>query len=262
MNQNILIIAEKPSVGKAIALALDVNRKAGGYLYGNGYIISWCFGHMLEFVSPESYDNRYDKWNLKDLPIIPQVWKMKVMNGKGAQAELLKKLMHREDVACVVNACDAGREGELIFRNIYNYAGCTKPAKRLWISSMENNAIRDGFRNLRDSSEYDNLYAAALCRAKADWLVGINATRFFSVLYHRPLAVGRVMTPTLAMIVQRENEISRFIPKPFYTVNADCGGIVAVSDRFESREDAENAVKSCTGKALTARLRDYPQFAE
>lgn len=262
MNQNILIIAEKPSVGKAIALALDANRKAGGYLYGNSYIISWCFGHMLEFASPESYDNRYEKWNLKDLPIIPQVWKMKVMNGKGAQADLLKKLMHREDVTCVVNACDAGREGELIFRNIYNYAGCTKPAKRLWISSMENDAIRDGFRNLRDSSEYDNLYAAALCRAKADWLVGINATRFFSVLYHRPLAVGRVMTPTLAMIVQRENEISRFIPKPFYTVNADCGGIVAVSDRFESREDAENAVKSCTGKALTVINADLKKHCE
>lgn len=251
MNRNKLIIAEKPSVAKAIASALGVNRKAGAYLYGNGYIVSWCFGHMLEFASPESYDSRYEKWNLKDLPIVPQEWKMRVMDGKGAQAELLKKLTHRDDVDCIVNACDAGREGELIFRNIYNYAGCTKPVKRLWISSMESDAIRSGFRNLKDSSEYDSLYAAAQCRAKADWLVGINATRFFSVLYHRPLAVGRVMTPTLAMLVQRENEINRFIPKPFYTINADCGWIVAVSDRFESREEAEKMLTDCKGKPLT-----------
>ena len=168
MNRNILIIAEKPSVAKAIAAALGVNRKAGAYLYGNSYIVSWCFGHMLEFASQESYDNRYEKWNLKDLPIVPQEWKMRVMDGKGAQAELLKKLMHRDDVDCIVNACDAGREGELIFRNIYNYAGCTKPVKRLWISSMESDAIRSGFRNLKDSSEYDSLYDAVQCRAKAD----------------------------------------------------------------------------------------------
>ena len=188
-----LVIAEKPSVAKSIAAVLGANKHEDGYFSGNGYFVSWCFGHLAELASADAYDEKYEKWRYSDLPIIPGSWQYSVSRDKGQQFSLLRSLMSRDDVGDVINACDAGREGELIFRTVYRLAGCTKPMKRLWISSMEDAAIRNGFAELRDGKEYDNLYSAALCRSKADWLVGINGTRLFSVLYHRTLNVGRVV---------------------------------------------------------------------
>ena len=234
-----LIITEKPSVAYAYAHALGVKEKKDGYIEGNGCIISWCLGHLEEIAAPEVYDPKYAVWRKEDLPIIPgKTWKYVISKPKQEQFKVLKALMDREDVTEVVNACDAGREGELIFRNLYNIAGCRKPMKRLWLSSMEEDAIRDGFENLRDGSEYDGLYRAALCRAQADWLVGMNATRLFSILYHRTLNVGRVLSPTLSMLVQREAEIDSFEAAPFYTPVIKCGDIEITGDHCDEKKDA------------------------
>lgn len=214
-----LVIAEKPSVGMSIAAVLGVKDRKDGYIEGCDYIVSWGFGHLAELANADTYDEKYAKWRYDDLPIIPANWKYKIPRDKYSQFETLKKLMNRADISDVINACDAGREGELIFRNIYKMTGCKKPICRLWISSMEDNAIEQGFCELQDGKEYDNLFAAARCREWADWLVGINATRLFSVLYHRTLNVGRVVSPTLALLVQREAEIEAFKPELFTPQN-------------------------------------------
>ena len=195
-----LVICEKPSVGAAVAAALGVTEKKDGYIEGNGYVISWCIGHLVGLSEAAAYGEQYKKWSYDSLPILPQEWKYTVAADKRAQFATLKDLMHREDVSEVVNACDAGREGELIFRFVYEVEGCKKPMRRLWISSMETGAIRNGFDNLKNGQDYDPLYSSALCRAKADWIIGINATRLFSVLYNHTLNVGRVQTPTLKML--------------------------------------------------------------
>ena len=192
-----LVIAEKPSVGAAIAAVLGANEKRRGYFEGGGYLVSWCIGHLISLADAATYNEQYRKWKYDDLPIVPQDWQFTVASGKEQQFSVLKDLMHRSDVSEIVNACDSGREGELIFRFVYEQANCKKPFSRLWISSMEESAIREGFSNLKDGRSYDDLYQSALCRAKADWLVGINATRLFSILYHKTLNVGRVQTPTL-----------------------------------------------------------------
>ena len=245
-----LVIAEKPSVGIALANVLGSRGRNDGYIEGVEYIVTWCYGHIAELASPESYDERYAKWRYDDLPIIPARWKYKVSEDKRQQFETLRQLMNRYDVDTVINACDAGREGELIFRNVYNLAGCTKPVKRLWISSMEDAAIKKGFENLADGDKYDNLYAAARCRECADWLVGINATRLFSILYHRTLNVGRVVSPTLALIVERSAEIDAFKPEPFYTIELDCGGFTATSGRYKDKNDAKNLMNHMGDVAL------------
>ena len=234
-----LVIAEKPSVAQSIAKVIGAEKREDGYLEGNGYLVSWCVGHLVELASPESYDERYEKWRYEDLPILPKDWNYQVADATRKQFGILKKLMERDDVTGLVEATDAGREGELIFRLVYHQAKCKKPFERLWISSMEDQAISDGFSNLKDGREYDDLYMAALCRERADWIVGMNATRLFSTLYGQTLNVGRVMTPTLAMIVQREAEIDGFRPEPIYRLSITCGGITALSERFEKKEDAE-----------------------
>ena len=234
-----LVITEKPSVAQSIAKVIGADKREDGYLEGNGYIVSWCVGHLVELASPESYDEKYEKWRYDDLPILPSQWNYQIAAATRKQFSILKKLMEREDVEGLVEATDAGREGELIFRLVYNQVKCKKPFERLWISSMEDQAISDGFSNLRNGREYDNLYQAALCRERADWIVGMNATRLFSTLYGQTLNVGRVMTPTLAMIVQREAEIEGFKPEPIYRLSISCGGITALSDRFENKQDAE-----------------------
>ena len=205
-----LVICEKPSVGAAVAAALGVREKKDGYIEGNGYVISWCIGHLVGLAEAAAYGEQYRKWSYDSLPILPQEWQYTVAADKGKQFKILKDLMHRADVSEVVNACDAGREGELIFRFVYEMAGCKKPFTRLWISSMETDAIRSGFEHLKDGRGYDTLYHSALCRAKADWLIGINATRLFSCLYGKTLNVGRVQTPTLKMLVDRDAAITNF----------------------------------------------------
>ncbi len=257
-----LVITEKPSVAKSISAVLGARERRDGYLEGNDYIISWCFGHLAELASADIYDEAYGKWSREQLPIIPDSWQYSVGRDKKKQLDLLSDLMRREDVTEVINACDAGREGELIFRTVYQLAGCKKPMKRLWISSMEDNAIREGFEQLRDGSEYDNLYAAALCRSKADWLVGINATRLFSVLYHRTLNVGRVVSPTLSLLVQREAEIKAFQPEPFYTVKLDTGDFTAVSEKMKEKPDAEKLKESCTGSTAVVRSVEQKEKSE
>ncbi|HIU56907.1 MAG TPA: DNA topoisomerase 3 [Candidatus Ornithomonoglobus merdipullorum] len=240
-----LVIAEKPSVAKSLSKVIGTNEHNDGYFSGGGYAVSWCFGHLAELAQAESYNESYGKWKYEDLPIIPDNWQYAVSEDKRRQFEIVSELMNKDDVTEVINACDAGREGELIFRTVYNLAGCDKPMKRLWISSMEDSAIRDGFNNLRPGREYDNLYNAALCRSKADWLVGINATRLFSVLYHRTLNVGRVISPTLAMIVQRESEINAFKSEPFYKVSLDFGSFKAESERYNNEETATSIAQTC-----------------
>lgn len=250
-----LIITEKPSVAYAYAHALGVKEKKDGYIEGSGSIISWCLGHLEEMASPEVYDEKYAVWRKEDLPIIPgKTWKYVIPKPKQTQFKTLKALMERGDVSEVVNACDAGREGELIFRNLYNIVGCSKPMKRLWLSSMEEDAIREGFENLHDGSEYDSLYHAALCRAQADWLVGMNATRLFSVLYHRTLNVGRVLSPTLAMLVQRESEISAFEPTPFYTPVIRCGALEITGDHCADKEDAAMVLNELDKNVTVMRI--------
>ena len=252
-----LVIAEKPSVGMSIAAVLGAKDRKDGYIEGSEYVVSWGFGHLAELASADSYDEKYAKWRYDDLPIVPADWKYKIPRDKYRQFETLKKQMHRADVSDIINACDAGREGELIFRNIYKMTGCKKPICRLWISSMEDDAIRQGFRELKDGKEYDNLFAAARCREWADWLVGINATRLFSVLYHRTLNVGRVVSPTLALLVQREAEIGAFKPEPFYTAELDFGTFTAVSEKFKIKSEAEavipNASEPVVVKSATSK---------
>ena len=213
-----LIIAEKASVGRSIASAVGAKSSHDGYIEGNGYIVTWCVGHLAAMANAEVYDEKYAKWRYDDLPIVPQKWEYVPEKDKAKQFDVIRELMNRDDVDEIINACDAGREGELIFRTVYYLAGCTKTMERLWISSMEDEAVREGMKNLRPGSEYDGLYRSALCRSRADWLVGINATRLFSILYHRKLNVGRVVSPTLSLIVQRECDIDAFKPEHFYTV--------------------------------------------
>ena len=237
-----LVIAEKPSVGNSIAAVLGLKDRKDGYIEGRDYIVSWGFGHLAKLANADAYNEKYVKWCYDDLPIIPSSWKYKIPRDKYSQFETLKKLMNREDVSDVINACDAGREGELIFRNIYKMTGCKKPIYRLWISSMEDTAIEQGFHELKDGKEYDNLFAAARCREWADWLVGINATRLFSVLYHRTLNVGRVVSPTLALLVQREADIEAFKPEPFYTTELNFGSFTAASEKFNKKSEAASAI--------------------
>ena len=243
-----LVLAEKPSVAQSIAKVLGATNRQDGYLEGNGYIVSWCVGHLVELAQPESYDERYGKWTYGDLPILPDNWKYEVSAGTRKQFGILKKLMARDDVASLVCATDAGREGELIFRLVYHQCHCKKPFERLWISSMEDSAIQEGFENLKPGTEYDSLYEAALCRERADWIVGINATRLFSTLYGQTLNVGRVMTPTLAMAVMREAAISAFKSEPFYTVQLAMDGFTASSERFKKQSEAEALRTACNGQ--------------
>lgn len=240
-----LVLAEKPSVAQSLAKVLGANKRCDGYLEGNGYIVSWCVGHLVELSPPEAYDETYAKWRLADLPILPSTWKYQVSSSTKKQFGILKKLMKRDDVESLVCATDAGREGELIFRLVYHQAGCRKPFERLWIPSMEDQAIKDGFSHLEPSTKYDALYEAALCRERADWIVGMNATRLFSCLYHQTLNVGRVMTPTLAMVVMRDAEIAAFKPKPFYTVQLGLNGITAASRRIDEKGDAQQLLAKC-----------------
>ena len=238
-----LVIAEKPLVAQSLAKVIGANQKKDGYIEGNDYIVSWCVGHLIELANPEHYDEKYKKWRKEDLPIFPAPFSYQVTASTKKQYQVLKDLMKRSDVESLVEATDAGREGELIFRLVYKQAGCKKPFERLWISSMEDKAIRDGFANLKPSVDYDDLYEAALCRERADWLVGINATRFFSTVYGQTLNVGRVMTPTLAMIVEREAEIKGFKPENFYTVQMLVSGVAVTSKRFKTKQEADELVE-------------------
>ena len=242
-----LVICEKPSVAKAVASALGVTSRADGCFEGNGLIVSWCVGHLVSPMDAAGYNPGYKKWKYDDLPILPEPFRYVLAKDKEDAFQNLKRLMDREDVTELVNACDAGREGELIFRLVYEMAGCTKPFSRLWISSMEDAAIREGFNDLRPGAEYDPLYQSALCRQKADWLIGINATRLFSVLYHRTLNVGRVQTPTLAMLVERDSKITLFRKEKYHHVRLTFGGAEAVSEKITAPEEAEALRAACAG---------------
>ena len=248
-----LVIAEKPSVAQSLAAVIGAAARKDGYLEGNGWRVSWCVGHLARLADADAYNPDYAKWRYDDLPILPEHWQMVVSKDKKKQFDVLKQLMNAQDVTEVVNACDAGREGELIFRSVYELAGCQKPMKRLWISSMEDSAIREGFASLHPGADYDGLRDAALCRAKADWLVGINATRLFSVLYHRTLNIGRVMSPTLALIVQREAEIDTFKPVPFYTVTLELPGFSVSGERMADKAAAQQLKTACQGAAATVK---------
>ena len=246
-----LIIAEKPSVAKSIASALGAKSGADGYFQGNGLIVSWCVEHLVSPMDAAGYDERFKKWRYDDLPILPEPFRYVLAPGKEDAFENLCALMNRPDVDTVVNACDAGREGELIFRLVYEMAGCNKPVERLWISSMEDMAIREGFNDLRPGVEYDSLYQSALCRQKADWLVGINATRLFSVLYHRTLNVGRVQTPTLAMLAERDEKIMLFKKEKYQHVRLQVDGAEAVSEKFTDPAQAKQVQAACqNGQAI------------
>lgn len=251
-----LVIAEKPSVAQSIAAVLGATQRKDGYLEGNEYLVSWCVGHLVELAQPESYEEAWKKWSYESLPIIPQEWQHEVKSDTKAQYQILKKLMHDDRVDAVVCATDAGREGELIFRLTYNMAGCRKPMKRLWISSMEESAIRDGFHNLRPGSDYDKLYHSALCRQEADWLVGINGTRLFTVLYGgKALKVGRVQTPTLAMLVDRESKIMNFKKEAYYMAHIIENGLDAVSEHISDKTEAERIAGACeNGQALVTSV--------
>ena len=256
-----VILAEKPSVAQSIAAVLGADQKKNGYLQGENDIVSWCIGHLIELAPPEIYDARYAKWRREDLPIVPSVWESVVSDGTKKQFAVLKDLLNRTDVDEVVCATDAGREGELIFRMVYEKTGCTKPVKRLWISSLEESTIRAGFQALKPGSAYDALYRAALCRAQADWLVGINGTRLYSRLYGTKLNVGRVMTPTLAMVAQREKEIAAFQVERFYTVQLSCG-FPAQSGRIKTRDEAERIRASCHCKKAAVKQIERRQKKE
>ena len=262
MAQHKLVIAEKPSVAQSLAAVIGATVRKDGYLEGNGWRVSWCVGHLAGLADADSYDPKYAKWRYDDLPILPEHWQMVVGKDKKKQFDILKKLMNAPDVTEVVNACDAGREGEMIFRSVYELADCQKPMKRLWISSMEDSAIREGFANLRPGADYDGLRDAALCRAKADWLVGINATRLFSVLYHRTLNIGRVMSPTLALIVQREAEIDTFKPVPFYTVALELPGLTVSGERMADKAAAEQLKEACQGVNVTIKKVECKEKSE
>ena len=243
-----LIICEKPSVAASIAAALGIETKKDGYMEGTDFLVSWCIGHLAELSEPSCYGSKYEKWSLEALPILPETWQLTVSKDKEKRFSVLRTLLFRNDVTEVINACDAGREGELIFRFVMEKAGCKKPVKRLWISSMEENAIRKGFENLKDGKDYDSLYQSALCRAKADWLVGINATRLFSLLYNHTLNVGRVQSPTLKMLADRSEAIMSFKKEKYYHVHIILDGTEAVSEKFSEKEAAEKIATSCKGK--------------
>ena len=246
-----LVIAEKPSVAMSLAAVLGANEKKDGYMEGGGYLVSWCVGHLLELAQPEAYWEQYARWHYGDLPILPEEWKYEAPKDKKKQLDLLCRLMKDKRVESTVCATDAGREGELIFRLVYEHAGCKKPIERLWISSMEDAAIRDGFEHLRPGSDYDKLYDAAVCRAGADWLIGINATRLFSVLYGVTLNVGRVMSPTLALLVQREADIQAFTSKPFYVPEITCGDFTASGEKLSGKNEAEKIRRKCDGQTAS-----------
>jgi DNA topoisomerase-3 len=240
-----LVITEKPSVAQTVAKVIGAYKREDGYIEGSGYIVSWCVGHLVELAQPQDYDEKYEKWRFTDLPILPESWKTVVSSATKKQYGVLKKLMHREDVDAVINACDAGREGEAIFRLVYDKAGCKKPMLRLWISSMEDTAIKAGFDNLRPGSEYDRLYSAASCRNKADWLVGINGTRLFTTQYGKKITVGRVQTPTLAMLVERKGQIENFTKEAYYKVHISGEGY---------KLTAEEQMEGVAAKALAERV--------
>ena len=243
-----LIICEKPSVGMTISSALGIETKKDGYMESEDFLVSWCIGHLAELSEPSCYGKCYEKWSLEALPILPETWQLTVSKDKEKQFSILKALLFRKDVTEVINSCDAGREGELIFRFVMEKTGCKKPVKRLWISSMEESAIRKGFENLKDGADYDSLYKSALCRAKADWLVGINATRLFSLLYNHTLNVGRVQSPTLKMLVDRSEAIMSFKKEKYYHICLALGDAEAVSEKFSDKETAEKIATSCKGK--------------
>ena len=244
----ILVIAEKPSVAQSIAKALGASSRKDGYLEGNNYIVSWCVGHLVGLADASSYDERYAKWRYDDLPIVPEEWLFEVPKDKAQQFKVLRDLMRNKRITELVCATDAGREGELIFRLVYNKVGCTKPFKRLWISSLEDAAIREGFRHLHDSSEYDRLYEAALSRSKADWIVGINGTRLFSTLYNRKLVVGRVQTPTLAMLVERDGKISTFKKEKYFNIHVSSDSLTADMEKIKTEDEAKTIAAACDKK--------------
>ena len=251
-----LVLAEKPSVAMSLSKVIGATKRGDGYMEGNGYLVSWCVGHLVELSQPDAYDEKYARWRYDDLPILPEQWQYQVSASTKKQFGILKKLMQRKDVESLVCATDAGREGELIFRLVYHQCGCQKPVERLWISSMEDSAIREGFENLRPGIEYDALYEAALCRERADWIVGINATRLFSCLYGQTLNVGRVMTPTLAMVVMRDAAIRAFKPEPFYTAELQLRDFQAGGERMKEKEAAEKLAAECrqAGKATITKV--------
>lgn len=246
----ILIIAEKPSVAKSIADVLNVTEKKNGYFQNDSYIVSWCVGHLLGLASPEFYGQQYaDKsWKLDTLPILPSQWKLQLNSSTKAQFEILKNLMNSPKVTELVCATDAGREGECIFRYVYQYVGCKKPVKRLWVSSLENNAIKQAFNQMKDDSDYDNLFDAGFSRAKADWIIGMNFTRLFSIRYKSKISIGRVQTPTLAMIVDRNYKVKNFIKEKFFTVDLDCGNFTVSSERIDNEQSAIDLMQQCNGK--------------
>ena len=257
-----LIIAEKPSVAKSIASALGASSRADGFYEGNSLLVSWCVGHLVSPMDAGSYDERFKKWRYDDLPILPEPFRYVLAPGKEDAFENLRALMDRPDVDTIVNACDAGREGELIFRLVYEMADCRKPVLRLWISSMEDRAIREGFSDLRPGTDYEALYQSALCRQKADWLVGINATRLFSVLYHRTLNVGRVQTPTLAMLAERDAKITLFHKEEYHLLRLPLDGAEAVSEKFTDLAEAKHAAAMCKGTAVTCTSVTHEQKKE
>ena len=259
MSKRPLIIAEKPSVAKSLANVIGAYQEKNGYLEGRECIVSWCLGHLAEYAFPESYDEKYAEWNFDDLPIIPSPWKLSVTKDKVQQYTVLKELMCRQDIDYVINACDAGREGELIFRRVYDLSKCKMPVMRLWISSMEDAAIREGFRSMKPGREYDNLAAASVCRAKADWLLGINESRAFTTTYGRRLILGRVQTPTLAMITEREAAIDGFQKEQYYLVHLKKDGLDALSDKFRDKAEAEALANACSGQDATVVFVDQEQ---
>ncbi|MDR1668916.1 MAG: DNA topoisomerase III [Oscillospiraceae bacterium] len=246
-----LVICEKPRQAQAYAAVLGAKERGDSFFHGNGYIVAYCFGHLLELAPPQFYGEQYAKWRYADLPIVPQTWKHVPAKDKAAQLKILTELLNRPDVEYVVNACDAGREGENIFRLVYEHAKCKKPVQRLWISSMEDAAVKDGFTNLKNGADYDSLFAAASCREKADWLCGISCTRLFSILYGVTANVGRVQSPTLAMLVRREAEIAGFVKEPFYTPTLDLSGLAANGEKLKSRADADVIAAACDGQTAT-----------
>lgn len=245
-----LVIAEKPSVAQSYAKNLSAYKKQDGYMEGENCLVSWCLGHLAEYALPEEYDERYAKWQFDDLPIIPEKWKLQVSADKKKQFSVLKELMNREDIEYLVNGCDAGREGELIFQRVYDLSGCRKPVRRLWISSMEDEAIRNGFHEMKDAGFYSNLCMAAVCRAQADWLIGMNATRAYTTKYYKKLVVGRVQTPTLAMLTERQDRIEHFQKETFYRVELTDGKLVAVSENITNKADAELLAALCDGSEV------------
>lgn len=257
-----LVIAEKPSVALSIAKVLGATKRHEGYMEGGGYLVSWCFGHLLGLADPEMYDEKLRGWSYNTLPIIPDKWMYGVAKDKKKQLYILSDLMKMREVDSIVCATDAGREGELIFRLVYYYSKCNKPVERLWISSMEDEAIRKGFAELRPGSDYDMLYQAALCRAQADWIVGINATRLFTVLYGTKLNVGRVMSPTLALLVQREAEIHSFKSVPFYVPEITCGGFTASGERTDKKNQADQIRLACDGRSAMVQKIEIQKKTE